>query len=467
MEIIRQNKFARPLDRALLDKLDDEPLVVHQKPEGNKALIVFVHGLGGCRYGEESTWGRFPEFLYEDFPQFEVGLYEFHTLVRRAKFWKSVSLSYEAEVFAGIIRDIKDYQTIILIGHSMGGLLCMAAICHLINTSQKKVLSRIGGLILMATPQAGSQRVPTLLSWFSEDFYALKPHGDFVTSLHDTLVNHQIVLDESHAQSGDIVISTWAVLGASDRWVDKLSAGLHLPESRKKMVRGSHTEIVKPQSKQSDAYPFVHDRVQEVWAQGKSARLNFDIQLRAHQVAPGHIGAVELRIQLRGGSEVEVRGIEFRTLRHWDIPDLSSKGTTRSLFNVVPETILRRHVLIKPDEERVAFFSNVVRVNQQGTVISAYVLTEYAPTDLLGGCSAIGLFPFLLNVTLVLANNERIECGKVMLSLNADVEGSTTASRYTVQEYMHVKHVANDALAHLDEDTAVDEEVRSILTNYA
>src|SRR3984893_9957861 len=132
-------------------------------------------------------------------------------------------------------------------------------------------LSRIGGLILMATPQTGSQRVLTFLSWFSKDFLALKPHGDFVAGLHDTLVNNGGVLDETRAQPRDIVIPTWAVLGASDHWVDKLSAGLNLPDARKRMVRGSHKAIVKPQSKQSDAYQFVRDRIQEVDIQRRFA----------------------------------------------------------------------------------------------------------------------------------------------------------------------------------------------------
>ncbi len=184
VKILDQDEFTDPTDRALLDRLNDEPLVIHHKSKGGGGLIIFVHGLGGNRYGEQSTWGNFPEFIYEDASQFDVGLYEYRTLLRRVKFWESVSLSDEARVFAGIIRDVADYQTIFLIGHSMGGLLCMAAIADLINTNQKEALSRIGGLILMATPQTGSQRVLTPLSWLSKDFYALKPHGAFVTGLH-------------------------------------------------------------------------------------------------------------------------------------------------------------------------------------------------------------------------------------------------------------------------------------------
>ncbi|MDQ6868170.1 MAG: hypothetical protein M3178_07105 [Pseudomonadota bacterium] len=261
MKKYRQEEFEEPSDQA---SLDDEPLVVHQKPTAN-TLVILVHGLGGCRYGKDSTWGYFPKFLYEDFPQLDVGLYEYPTQFSRAKFRGSVPLPDEAKVFAGIIRDdLNNYNNLILMGHSMGGLLCMAAIAELLKTYQRKALAPIGGLLLMATPQTGSQRVPGFLSWFSRDFYALKPHGDFVTGIHETFIN-SIVLDEGGRKPDHITIPTWAVQGDSDFWVDKLSAGLGLPDPQKKTVRGSHTAIVKPRSKESEAYQFVCKCVRRVW----------------------------------------------------------------------------------------------------------------------------------------------------------------------------------------------------------
>src|ERR1700730_14939196 len=106
MGIFVQNSYAEPDDPKLIKRLADEALVIHRKAAGNRYLVVFVHGLGGSRYGEDSTWGFFPKFLFEDLPQLDVGLYEYRTLLGRAKFWKSVSLSDEAEAFADIIRDI-------------------------------------------------------------------------------------------------------------------------------------------------------------------------------------------------------------------------------------------------------------------------------------------------------------------------------------------------------------------------
>jgi Alpha/beta hydrolase family len=257
-----QEEFAEPSDQV---SLDEEPLVVHRRSAASNTLVILVHGLGGCRYGKNSTWGYFPKFLYEDKPELDVGLYEYRTLFRRAKFRESAPLPIEARIFAGILRDdLNDYKHLILIGHSMGGLLCMAAIAELLNTNQKEALKPIGGLLLMATPQTGSQRVPGLLSWFSRDFYALKPHGDFVTGIHRTFIN-SIVLEEGGRKPGYITIPTWAVLGASDFWVDKLSAGLGIPDLQTKTVRGSHTTVVKPQNKESGAYPFVRKCVRQVW----------------------------------------------------------------------------------------------------------------------------------------------------------------------------------------------------------
>jgi hypothetical protein len=62
MEIFVQNSYAEPDDPQLIKRLDDEALVIHRMAESNRYLVVFVHGLGGSRYGEDSTWGFFQSF---------------------------------------------------------------------------------------------------------------------------------------------------------------------------------------------------------------------------------------------------------------------------------------------------------------------------------------------------------------------------------------------------------------------
>lgn len=249
--------------------LADEPLVIHQRTPktSNGSLVVFVHGLGGSRYGGKATWGYFPRFIYEDFPQLDVGLYAYTTLFGRFKIWKSIPLEDEADIFAETIReDLRDYRTIILAGHSMGGLLCMAAITDLVQFRDH--LQRIGGLILMATPQLGSQRVPRLLSRFSPDFYALRAHGRFVQGIHQSFADH-LVLDETSSDPSRTAIPTWALTGASDFWVDRLSSEIHLPRKRLGRVHGSHTSIVKPPDKQAVGYRRVHGWIEHCLERAK------------------------------------------------------------------------------------------------------------------------------------------------------------------------------------------------------
>lgn len=191
-----------------------------------------------------------------------MGLYQYSTLFKNLSFLNPVSLGKEAEVFAGIIRDhLAEYTQIVLVGHSMGGLLCKRTICQLWDTKEDGALARVAGLILMATPQLGSMSVKRMLGLVFEDFETLSPHGELVTQINQTFDNH-IAVDERIVSYRRTTIPTWAVEGVRDRWVDPLSAGIGLAWERRKVVRGSHTAIVKPANKTSDAYAWVKEKIE-------------------------------------------------------------------------------------------------------------------------------------------------------------------------------------------------------------
>ena len=59
-------------------------------------------------------------------PERDVRLYQYRTAISPLRITQSVSLEDEARVFADLIRDpLAKYNTIVLMGHSMGGLLCV------------------------------------------------------------------------------------------------------------------------------------------------------------------------------------------------------------------------------------------------------------------------------------------------------------------------------------------------------
>lgn len=253
MKLIIGQQLVEPDDAA---QFAEESLFLHRRRDGEigQAVVIFVHGLGGSRYG---TWQNFPSFLYQDLAETDIGLYAYRTALKRLRFWASIELEDEGTVLADMLRDLaSDYATIILVAHSMGGILSKVAIKDLIDRNDHATLSGLRGLFLMATPQIGSFWVPNILPWFSKDMRALWPHGRLVAAVTQTFTN-RVTSELGIAISGRFSIPVWAVLAADDIWVSKLSAGLSIPDAQKKRVHGSHTRIVKPQTKDSDAYQWV------------------------------------------------------------------------------------------------------------------------------------------------------------------------------------------------------------------
>jgi HAD superfamily phosphoserine phosphatase-like hydrolase len=294
----------------------DEPLVMHQHNAGveGKAAVIFVHGLGGSRYGRKATWGKFPGFLFEDLTDVDVGMYRYRTLIQRLRFTRSLELEDEARVFADVLRDLNVYTNIVLVGHSMGGLLCKGAISRLLDSNQLKVLERLRALILMATPQLGSLRVPRFLWRWTADSRALRPHGHFVNQITETFQN-RVNGDLAANVRERLLLPTYSVCAASDQWVDRLSAGISVSAAQTKTVIGSHASIVKPPSKNNDAYQFVRDRAKEsIQRTGPSVE-----EVAALCPLPARIGTSkgQYRVIAFDLDGTLIRGLEFSWTRVW------------------------------------------------------------------------------------------------------------------------------------------------------
>jgi pimeloyl-ACP methyl ester carboxylesterase len=270
---LNQANFADPTNT---EDFGDEALVIHKKSSGSYAtdLAIFVHGLGGSSYGCESTWGDLPKLVFDNFQSFDVGMYSYRTLLRRLQFWKSVPLDQEAKVLGGLLKTLSEYEGIILLGHSMGGLLCKGAVGYLINANQGEVVSKINALIMMATPQLGSIKVPRFLAWFSRDFQALRPHSRYVSDVNELFTN-QIQTEVECSPNGRIHLPCYALVAESDFWVDSLSAGINLTDAQKMTVRGTHTSIVKPKSLDADGFRFIAKCIEHALSEQQDTFQNY------------------------------------------------------------------------------------------------------------------------------------------------------------------------------------------------
>lgn len=143
------------------------------KKDNKKKLILFIHGFTGGI----NTWigvddvKRIPEFLIEDteiFENYDFQFFEYYTkwidkieklswffslFKKERKLKKNISIDDIKDIlFSNIDVNYKNYDDIVIIAHSMGGLISKATILKLIGENKNKVSL----FISLAVPHNGS-----------------------------------------------------------------------------------------------------------------------------------------------------------------------------------------------------------------------------------------------------------------------------------------------------------------------
>lgn len=243
----------------------DEPLHVHTRlAQGvNPTVTIFVHGWGGSR---QKTWGNFPRFIFEEFTDVDVALFDYVSGLRRIRRSGSVGLAMTTRELADLIREI-EHEKVILIGHSLGGIICMAAIKQLIDANSRDgrhgqlTVERIQGLFLLATPQEGSSLARAIK--FTTDGRVLHPRSAFVREIQERF-SDRIQTFGDFRDPDRFYIPTRALIASRDRVVKATSARLNLPHRSTYIDRASHTSSVKPISPESGGYRWITAQIRQM-----------------------------------------------------------------------------------------------------------------------------------------------------------------------------------------------------------
>jgi pimeloyl-ACP methyl ester carboxylesterase len=233
--------------------LADRPLLLQIKRTGvlddaqEKRIIIFVHGLNSGA----TAW---LPFLAEAFPEpelqaFDFALFNYQTSMfsRLNPFQRLPRVEAWAEVLASAIQmtlvDQQRYDSYILVGHSMGGLVCKLAFRHLHEVDMAAAM-RLHSLFTYGTPNHGSDRVTALSTLFSPDLAFLRAFSESLANLQ-AFWNSRIS-PFPNAPDGKLTVHERAIISIKDYWVAPQSGINSLPEKFVMKIASSHSQLIRP-----------------------------------------------------------------------------------------------------------------------------------------------------------------------------------------------------------------------------
>lgn len=217
--------------------MNKEGLTIHYY-ENKKNLVIFIHGL----FGSKNTWENkakeyLTDILYERREingNFDLGNFNYEsTLISKYCFLKKYQLTIE-ELSCVLKTEIqayeKNYENIILIGHSMGGLIAKQYLLNNLNNNKVKLY------ISIATPHLGSNLANFIRCYKHPQITDLARNKDYLVNLNREWINNKNKLPESYY-----------LYGVKDKVVDKGSAipGKNIDDKYIREFMEDHTSIVK------------------------------------------------------------------------------------------------------------------------------------------------------------------------------------------------------------------------------
>jgi hypothetical protein len=225
---------------------------VRDDPERHQ-LIVFVHGFNS---NKDAAWGQFPTLLMDD-PDFDN--FNIHRFGYPTKLCRQVSnIQDQGELLASFLKEILTsehprYRQVVLVGHSMGGLVILHALLKLERDHFEVLHDKELTVLTFGTPYLGVENT-SALSLFCDN----KQVKD-LSVLNDTLGElsrewtQRFNQETSSSGRETPQVPLYAFRGIEDRFISKTSA-CGYPQAPCESVDGDHDSIVKTQDRTHLSY---------------------------------------------------------------------------------------------------------------------------------------------------------------------------------------------------------------------
>jgi tetratricopeptide (TPR) repeat protein len=223
--------------------------------ESRKNLLVFVHGFNSSR---TTAWGSFPSFIKTDneFRDFNILLYGYPTRICG----QTTDIKHVGEGLASYLTSTaQQYDNIIFVGHSMGGLVVLNALLT-INKDHPSLIDRLHMKILtFGTPHGGVQETSYLaLVCENKQVEEMQVLGQSLFELKDAWQRMFGKGPGGDDQKDPRRVPVFAFYGMTDEFVPKTSACQGF-EQYCAQVDGNHITMVKPTDKDHLAYRKLRD----------------------------------------------------------------------------------------------------------------------------------------------------------------------------------------------------------------
>lgn len=218
-------------------------------------LVLFIHGLSGNPSG---TWGQMLRVFNSDpeLSTYSFGCYSYPSKILRLPLTKRMAgIGQLADGLKTLLANrYANKKKIILVGHSLGGLIIRQ---HILEQIKNNSLNRIQGAIFFASPHTGADlaNVGSALSWRHRHLKQLCSGSDTLTS-----INKDWVLLNAESR-----IKTSYVVGGADAVVSPESAAPYAgAQNVETLIECDHTSIIKPINTNDDRFIVLKNFIQSL-----------------------------------------------------------------------------------------------------------------------------------------------------------------------------------------------------------
>lgn len=244
--------------------------------EGQETVIVLLHGIGAK--DPKNYWRQFLHVLRHDLIMKDFGIfvwkYPTHTKSSwLSNFTKSVEQGSIVETAPTIKRlgeawkttyatQFSTYKNVILVCHSMGGLVVKSWIIDTLKNQESTALEQLLHISFYATPHNGAPI--TLLASWNDQLQDMKMNAPFIEEVskqwHDRVVAWKGKAIEPEDQRSNRYIPHLVIAGLSDQVVPAHYATIEGIEL--KTVPGDHAQVIQPIDEQDTRYQIWRNAVQ-------------------------------------------------------------------------------------------------------------------------------------------------------------------------------------------------------------